>query len=353
MNEIPFIHVVLRHFFPDMEPIAVAPHGSGHIHRTYRVEMPGKRYLLQQFNHAVFAKPLEVAANVGKVYKHLIGSNLPQAILTPVYTRHGESFFISKTGQYWRIFEFIEGGYALEKAETPVHAYMTGKAFGAFAAALHGLNPSQLYETIPGFHDSVARWHAFQEVRAADPVGRVKETVAEIDALKSHHSIFFQVKNLILPRRVVHNDAKIGNVLFTKESGEVLAVTDWDTIMPGTILADFGDLVRSIVNPLEEDDPNTAGVFFRLEYFEALCRGFLAETTELLSGTEKENLVLGAQWIILEQALRFLHDHLAGDVYYPVRYKGHNLARARNQIALFQSAIAQESAMRRTVEAAV
>jgi hypothetical protein len=42
--------------------------------------------------------------------------------------------------------------------------------------------------------------------------------------------------------------------------------------------------------------------------------------------------MLGAQWVIWVQALRFLADYLVGDVYYPVKYPEHNLVRGRNQL---------------------
>lgn len=341
MTEMPIIRAALHWFFPGQSLHFARPYGSGHIHRTFKVEMAGgdgaRRYLLQQFNHRVFTHPEVVAANIGQVHRHLSGKRFGQAVLTPVNGPRGEAYFISDEGSYWRAFEFIDGAFSVERAESPQQAFQAGKAFGAFAAALHELPPILIRETIPGFHDSAARWKAFKEIENADPLRRCAIAKEDIDFLKKHQSIFFQVQTMAFPLRVVHNDAKLGNVLFAQDTGEVLAVTDWDTIMPGSILADFGDLVRSIVNPTEEDDPNLDAVQVQMPFFEALCRGFLAETLHLLSREEKENLVWGAQWIILEQALRFLSDFLAGDVYYSVKYPDHNLTRARNQMQLYRS----------------
>ena len=147
------------------------------------------------------------------------------------------------------------------------------------------------------------------------------------------------------PVRITHNDAKLGNVLFEKTTGRILAVTDWDTIMPGCMLADFGDLARSLISPVEEDSPRYDKIQVQLPYFEELCRGFLEDTSNILTTVEKQHLVLGAKWIILEQALRFLDDYLSGDSYYPVCYTEHNKTRATNQLRLFQELLKNEAAM--------
>jgi thiamine kinase-like enzyme len=170
-----------------------------------------------------------------------------------------------------------------------------------------------------------------------------------IEEVKRHHDIFFEVQSLPTPVRITHNDAKLGNVLFEKTTGRILAVTDWDTIMPGCILADFGDLARSLISPVEEDSPRYDKIQVQLPYFEELCRGFLEDTSNILTTVEKQHLVLGAKWIILEQALRFLDDYLSGDLYYPVCYPEHNKTRATNQLRLFQELLKNEAAMQAIV----
>ncbi len=345
MTEQQAIHAAMAYFFPAVQILATTAYGAGHIHRTFMVQTTKGRYILQQFNLKVFARPYEVAGNIGKVHDHLRATGWKHALLTPVYSSKGDPYFVDERGNYWRVFDLIEGGYSIEKAETPQHAYLAGRAFGTFVAALQSLDPQVLFETIPGFHDSAARWKKFEALLAADPAGRAGGAGEEMETLYRHHGIFFDIHALELPRRVVHNDAKIGNVLFACDSGEVLAVMDWDTVMPGLVLADFGDLARSVVAVVEEDDPRTELAVVRMSFFEALCRGFIEGGASTLLPIERENLVLGARWITLEQALRFLSDHLEGDRYYPVRYAGHNLVRARNQIALFHSMLRMEREM--------
>ncbi len=325
--------------------VGVAPLGSGHIHCTYKISSPAGNFLLQQFNSRVFARPEQVMANIMRVHHHLRHEKGVQPVLTPVYRSSGEAFWVDAPGRRWRMFEFIEGGCAVEVVETPQQAHLIGRAFGAFAAALANLDPAELYESIPGFHDSLARWRAFEQVLARDPLGRTASARAAIDALQQQRHLFGYIANLGLPQRVVHNDAKAGNVLLRKDGSDFLAVVDWDTIMPGYILADFGDLARSIVSPVAEDDPRVEQVQVRLPFFESLCRGFLAEAQGYITPQERRHLVLGVQWIVLEQALRFLHDYLAGDVYYDTQYDIHNLVRARNQLALLESIQQQAEVM--------
>ena len=142
-----------------------------------------------------------------------------------------------------------------------------------------------------------------------------------------------------LPLRVTHNDTKAGNVLFDKDTNKALAVIDLDTVMPGTILSDFGDMVRTFAPDREEDDPEA--VQLREDILDALTEGFLSQTADFLTETERKYLLYGAAWMTGEQALRFLTDWLAGDVYYKIQNPEHNLVRARNQLALFRVILAK------------
>jgi len=344
---------VINFFLPGCTVHKAQEHGSGHIHKTYRVFTNAPRtsgcFLVQQFNHCVFQNPEQVAANIATVHTHLAAKSLDTAILCPVSGPDESFFYISETGHFWRMFDFIEGGFSSERAASPQQAFLAGKAFGAFAAALSDLDPNLLTETLPDFHNSVKRWEHFEKVLASDPAGRVSQAMPLIEVLEQHHHIFFEIQSLPMPIRITHNDAKLGNVLFEKTTGRILAVTDWDTIMPGCILADFGDLARSLISPVEEDSPRYDKIKVQLPYFEELCRGFLEDTSDMLTTVEKEHLVPGAKWIILEQALRFLDDYLSGDLYYPVCYPEHNKTRATNQLRLFQELLKNEAAMQAIV----
>ena len=213
-----------------------------------------------------------------------------------------------------------------------------GQAFGDFQMMLSDFDVSQLYYTIPDFHDTRKRYEKFKADVAADPCGRVREVREEIDWLLSVEDEACRLTDLYaageLPLRVTHNDTKINNVLFDEKTHEALVVIDLDTVMPGLVGHDFGDAIRSAANFVEEDCPDASKAGVNLNVYWAFAEGFLKETASTL--TEAEVATLGQSCFALacELASRFLDDYLIGDKYFKTRVPGHNLLRTRCQIAL-------------------
>jgi Ser/Thr protein kinase RdoA (MazF antagonist) len=321
--------------------------GNGNINDTYRLdfEVSGTRKtaLLQRLNHLVFKQPEEVMDNTLRICQHLAKQDYSYQIASPLPALDGTFLQKDEAGNYWRAFPFIENSFAPEGVSDPNIAYEAARAYGAFARALRDFPADSLAETIPGFHNTVQRWQVFLKVLEEDPTHRVAGTRSEIEAVFSAKPIFDNISQLKksgeLPLRVAHNDTKAGNVLFDLNTRKALAVIDLVTVMPGTLLSDFGDMVRTFVPDCAEDAASTPAL--RSDVLDALTQGFLEETDHFLTKTEKENLMLGAAWIVGEQALRFLTDWLAGDVYYKINAPEHNLVRARNQLALFKCLNAQ------------
>jgi hypothetical protein len=336
---------VIRDFFPDQSPISITKHGNGLIHHTVKLVMPSGKYLLQQINRQVFPHPDILALNIQRIHQHLATQATPFQLLEPVYTHRKQAYAISPNQHYWRMFRFIDQAHAIDKVQTEQQAFLAGQAFGSFIFLLRDLAPQHIQEAIPDFHNSLRRWQHFEYILQSDPRQRARLVRAEIQVLQQHHSLFEYIAMLSLPTRLVHNDAKIGNILFSNTTGQALAVTDWDTVMPGTLLADFGDLTRSIINPVAEDHPNIQDVVINIPLFRALCQGFLQALEGILHPIEKENLIKGAQWIVLEQMLRFLTDYIAGDTYYAIHHPDHNLDRARNQAKLFMELLEHEDSL--------
>jgi hypothetical protein len=137
-----------------------------------------------------------------------------------------------------------------------------------------------------------------------------------------------------LPERVTHNDTKINNVLIDDHTGEGICVIDLDTVMPGSLLYDFGDLVRMGAATAAEDEPDLDKVGLDLNLFEALAHGYLDAGGDFLTPLERELLAFSGRLITYEQGMRFLTDHLNGDTYYKIHHPGHNLERARTQFKL-------------------
>lgn len=317
--------------------------GNGNINDTYRVDIIRAgvpySYLLQRLNHHVFREPDKVMQNISSVCTHLGSQEYPYTVVAPLGTPDGQLLQRDEKGDYWRMFPFIENSFAPEGLADAGIAYDAARAYGAFARAMRHFPADKLEETIPGFHDTDRRWAGFLEILAKDPARRAAGTRRETEAMLAAKPVFDRISALKksgdLPLRVTHNDTKAGNVLFDTGTRKALAVIDLDTVMPGTILSDFGDMVRTFAPDRQEDAP--ANVVLRRDVLEALKEGFLQETEEFLNASEKENLMLGAAWITGEQALRFLTDWLAGDVYYKIKHPEHNLVRTRNQLALLEA----------------
>lgn len=332
---------IARQFFPITRWINASPIGAGNINDTYRIDFEAfgetQSFILQRLNHLVFRQPEAVMRNIDRVTRHLQNSGFPYDSPAPVPTLDGPFLHRDAEGNYWRCFPLIADSYVPEGKTDVATALEAAKAYGAFARALRDFPAQELAETIPGFHDTDQRWSVFLKVLEENPAGRVAGAQAEIAAMMMAKPVFDTISRMKksgeLPLRVTHNDTKAGNVLFSRHTHKALAVIDLDTVMPGAILSDFGDMVRTFVPDKMEDDPTR--VTLQDDMLAALTEGFLSETADFLTTVEKDTLLLGGAWITGEQALRFLTDWLAGDVYYKIQYPEHNLVRTRNQLAVF------------------
>ncbi|MEK7253976.1 MAG: aminoglycoside phosphotransferase family protein [Bacteroidota bacterium] len=335
------METILRQFFDFEQLVASHAFGGGHINDTFRIEFlkNGERqtWLLQRLNHHVFKQPEAVMHNIRLVADQLAKQDFHLKILTPIPTRTGALLHHDEAGNYWRVFPFFEKTIAFDKVETEEQAFQAAKTFGAFAKALNGMAVDNLKTTIPGFHDGERRLAYFKEVLARAMPERLAEAKMEVEEILANQLIFKKIANLDLPRRAIHHDTKINNVLFDDATRQPVAVVDLDTVMPGIILSDFGDMMRTFTSPVEEDEPDVSQVEMRMPVFQALSEGFLSEMSDVLTPVERENLAEGGRWLTLMQAVRFLADYLEGDVYYKTKYPAHNLVRARNQLALFRS----------------
>jgi thiamine kinase-like enzyme len=341
---------IVGEFFPDKRLQKAEIYGTGNINDTYRIILEGSSkdgYLLQRINREVFREPEKVMQNILAVSEHLLAADPRQScVLQPIPASNKLPWHLDEQGEYWRCFPFFSNTFSPESVENTKQAFQAAATIGRFLFLLMDLDPSNLHITIPDFHNSLKRAAHFREVLEKDPQNRRGTAEAEIVLVREHLMLFEEIAGLDIPRRVVHNDTKISNVLFDRHTGAPRCLIDWDTIMPGTILSDFGDMVRSFASPVPEDDPGIEKARLDLDVFEAVCRGFIPAVATRLTEVEKKWLVKGAPWITLEQALRFLTDYLEGDLYYKTLYAAHNLIRTRNQLSLFRSMSEQEKRMK-------
>ncbi|MDP6687046.1 MAG: aminoglycoside phosphotransferase family protein [Acidobacteriota bacterium] len=359
----------------DGEFISAVAYGSGHINETfvatYEMRAVGKgtetrqcRFIHQRINTNIFKDPATLMCNLARVTKHIRGKleaqgedDLERRVLTLISTRDNIDWVIDERGNYWRTFQFIEGATTFDVVETVDQAREVGHAFGEFQSQLIDLGPPQLAFTIPDFHNTRERLSAFKEAVERDVCNRAASVRDEISRVDHYVDLVDDLLKLQrageIPLRVVHNDTKINNVLIDDETGKSLCVIDLDTVMPGLVADDFGDLVRTSSSFAREDERNLSKVVVELPIFEALVIGYLSASGSFLTDSEVDSLIVGSKLMTYEQALRFLADHLTGDTYFRIHREAHNLDRARVQIALLDSIVAHEDEMRSIVDHAV
>lgn len=346
---------VLAGFELEGQLVAVQHQAGGLINTSRRVEISHdgevRPYLLQSLNTHVFKDIEAVMDNLAAVSAHLsrryAAAGVEQSerrCLTLVPSRRTDNGLVTVDDVPWRLFHFIEGTVSRTTVENAQQAGAVGHAYGAFQRFLADYPGPQLALTIPHFHDTARRYVALQASVARDSVQRLESCGEELAFAAEQQPLVHVLPELArggqLPERVVHNDAKPANVLFDEITGEGLAVIDLDTVMPGSALHDFGDMVRSCTSTAGEDRIATT-VDVDLDLFSGLVQGYLAEAGSILTSAEREHLALSGVIITYEQGLRFLTDHLDGDVYFSGVRPGHNLARCRNQFALVKALMRQ------------
>lgn len=322
--------------------------GNGHINDTillrYDVDGSEKKYVLQKINKFVFKHPDELMANTVAVTTFLrkkiiaAGGDPERETVNVIPAANGDVFFVDEDGEYWRITAFIADATSYETVECPEDFYATGLAFGHFQSMLTDYPADTLYETIPGFHNTRARFKNFKRVLAEDKLDRVKNAQPEIQFLLEREALANWSMDSYdrgeLPLRVTHNDTKLNNIMMDNATGKGLCVIDLDTVMPGFAMNDFGDAIRSGTNTAAEDEPDLDKVHCDLALYDIYAKGFIEGCEGKLTEHEIDTLPYGAIGLCYEQTLRFLTDYLEGDVYYKTEYPEHNLIRSRTQMKL-------------------
>ncbi|MFA6287330.1 MAG: aminoglycoside phosphotransferase family protein [Opitutaceae bacterium] len=357
---------LIRDFSIYGEVAAAEPHGSGHINDTFAVTVSQAgtpvRYIFQRINHRIFTDVPALMDNILRVTSHqqarLAATGADDASrrsLTVIPARDGLPYVRDGHGAWWRAYLFIEGALTHDKIESAAQARTAARAFGEFQRLLADLPGCRLHETIPAFHDTPRRYANFEAAAKADAAGRAAGCADDVAFARSKEPLARTLAGLLagglVPERVTHNDTKLNNVMLDDATGAGVCVIDLDTVMPGLSLYDFGDMVRSATNAAAEDETDLAKVVARPEIFAALAEGFLAGAGAALNDVERAHLVVAGRVITYEIGLRFLTDHLQGDVYFKIKRPNHNLDRARNQFALLRSLEAQSAAFEEIVSA--
>ena len=346
------IKEICRSFGIPGKPVSYKEITVGNVNKTYKADFfcengTVKSYVVQQINTYVFRNPAQVMANIEKITEHINKKKPDGSFLHYLHTPEGETYIHDETG-YWRICGYIPS-ITFSVCDDLEAVCSAGEAFGEFQQLLSDFDASTLFETIPDFHNTVKRYKTLEKDVQNDPLGRVKEVKRELDWLFSVKEIackMTEMKNAgLLPLRVTHNDTKINNVLFDKETKKALTVIDLDTVMPGLAGHDFGDAIRSAANYVAEDSKEYEKAGVNLDIFKAFAKGFISKTAHTLTENELSTLSLGCFVLACEQAVRFVDDYVTGDKYYKTTYPEHNLDRTRTQTALAKDMLDKMDAM--------
>ena len=336
-----------------------ARYGSGHINESYRAIFRNgireEHFLLQRINTHVFPNVAGLMENIERVTEH-VGRSIQdkpdreRRALRLIRTQDGRAWHQDAVGGCWRLYQFVGNARALDTIESAEQAYQIGKAFGEFQQQLATMPAPRLHDTIPDFHHTAKRFAALEEAIARDVARRAQSVQAEIGFARARKPITTMLLDAGLPERITHNDTKCNNVLLDNPTSEAMCVIDLDTVMPGLVPYDFGDMVRTMTSPAPEDERDLSRVYLRIPVFEAIVRGYLSSAGSFLTRTERECLPLAGKVITFEIGIRFLTDYLSGDTYFRIHRPEHNLDRCRTQFKLVESIEQNEEALSRLVE---
>lgn len=348
------IEEILKKYNIEGELVDCTQNNSGIINKTYvatfrHSDGTEKKYLIQKINTKVFNEPYKLMKNIEGVTtylkKQMIKSgDTTHRVLEVVKTKDNKSLCYvtnaSDTREYYRIYEYIDNSISYNQSVDREVVYNTGKAFGNFQKLLRDYPMNKLEETIKDFHNTTERYNKLMSDIKYDSEGRVLGVSKEIVFILMREDICSLIMDGLnsgeIPLRVTHNDTKVNNVMMNKDTGDFLAVIDLDTVMPGSMLFDYGDGIRSTASTVSEDEKSVEKIAIDLDLFEAYTDGYLSEMAPYLEYEEVSLMAESVRIITLELAIRFLNDYINGDTYFKIDYENHNLDRARNQIALVE-----------------
>jgi Ser/Thr protein kinase RdoA (MazF antagonist) len=316
------------------EFLKVEPFGNGLVNHTWIVEQNNQKFILQQVNKSVFQQPELIDKNI-KLIGSYFKQNFPGYLFThPVPDNNGNTL-VQFDNEYYRLFPFIIGSETFDVVTSTDIAYGAAQQFGKFTKSLSGFNANLLNITIPNFHNLSYRFLQFVDSLKTASKDRLLQAKNEIEILQSHSklvTLYEHITDSYLPLHVIHHDTKISNVLFKNK--KAVCVIDLDTVMPGYFISDIGDMMRTYLPTVSENETDLNQLCIQPGYFEAIAEGYLGKMIDKLTKDEINSFFYAGQFMIYMQALRFCTDFLNNDVYYGTSYEGQNLCRTKNQLKL-------------------
>ena len=324
---------------------------NGLINSTWCIKNSHRSYILQKINQKVFKNPKAIASNISLIDGYLSHKYPTYIFTSPIKTKRNTEM-VEVDGSAYRLFPFIEGCCTINTVEKPVQAFEAAKKFGEFTKILSQFPVKKLRYTIPDFHNLSLRYQQFTDTLDNGNRVRLKQSAELIQFMQDNESIVKIYDNIVgdphFLLRVTHHDTKISNVLFDKVD-KGLCVIDLDTVMPGYFISDVGDMIRTYVSPVNEEEKDFSKICIREDYFKAIWEGYMDQMKDELSKEEKDHFIYAGKFMIYMQAIRFITDYLNNDIYYGSRYEGQNFVRAENQMILFKKLIEKETSLKRLI----
>jgi len=337
----------------DGKNIGIEPLQNGLINSTWKIESDDQYFILQKINTGVFKNPAAIASNIKLIADYLHSTDLGYLFVAPVKTKMGEEMLKITTNNYFRLFPFVENSHTIATVGKPGQAYEAANKFGEFTKLLARFPVEKLQITLPDFHNLTLRYQQFSDALQSGNKDRLQQSDELIQLIEANKNIVDTYENILqnpsFKLRVTHHDTKISNVLFDSND-KGLCVIDLDTVMPGYFISDVGDMMRTYLSPVNEEEKDFSKIEVREEYFKSIWDGYIGQMKNELNEEEKRHFIYSGKFMIYMQALRFLTDHLNNDVYYGAKYDGQNFVRAGNQMILLQRLIEKEKSLQKMLD---
>jgi len=349
------VEAIAGRFHPRERITAIRSLGSGNVNDTFLVTHQGHRpsgpagsFVLQRLNTRVFERPELVMRNLVA-----LGDHVQRRLASPPEELRGrrwevpqvvrcrqDGHWVEQDGEFWRSITYIGAATTTDVILNRDHAREVGYGLGMFHSLISDLPTEDLADTLENFHVTPAYLNRYDIVSKSRFTrdDAVDSACAFIEARRDGIDVLeAALQRGELKQRPIHGDPKINNVMIDDASGHAVGLIDLDTVKPGLVHYDIGDCLRSCCNKAGEETDDLNTVVFDLELCEAILDGYLSVARQFLSDWDLHYLPDCIRLIPLELGLRFLTDHLEGDLYFRTDHHGHNLQRAAVQFRLTES----------------
>jgi hypothetical protein len=345
----------------------------GNLHKTYIVTLATPtanhyQVVLQKINTDIFSQLDNLALNyitlsqASKIQNKIKSIDdtfeiaIPEIIPAINFNANSpKSLFVSFKNEVWKATKFIDQSICYNSVVDSKMAFHGSSAFGLFETFLASIELTSFRDTISEFQNPKKRFEALRLACKDDECKRLIQSEKLITKILYYEdavtSWWDEYEKGTIPTRGVHNDPKISNLLLPSAPQIPVSILDLDTCMKGSILYDFGDLLRTFAVTSHEGVVDSNKNSIDDELLEVTVKGFVSQISLLdLTKIELEMFPLMPSNVILTLACRFITDFLRGDTYFNVSYPEENLVKATNMFILGELFLAKQKQIECAIE---